>query len=198
MKGVLGKHVRMRTMADFTPRVIVDLCCELEESAPLLEQGAVLAIARIDPPGEALQGEVVKVETMADDTPRITVDMHCTITEIPTVFKKGVELAIARINMAPDGKRNTVPEPPKPKGGPLAKLAGQWCGNADFQAFMLHITRAEMIPSDLQGDKLAAYLVRQICAVESRVEIDSNERAEAQFHKRIREPYMAWSKKRNG
>ena len=69
----------------------------------------------------------------------------------------------------------------KPKGGLLARLAGQLCAEEKFQSWMCVETEAG-----------AAKLVREICVVDSRAELDHNEMAAERFHTQIRKPYVEW------
>lgn len=77
------------------------------------------------------------------------------------------------------------------KGGKLAKLAGMLCADADFQAWIEAGNRqlAERAPFELSGADLAAHLVRSICGVESRAELDHNPEAARRFHDVIRKPW---------
>ena len=87
---------------------------------------------------------------------------------------------------------NPVPqptEPERPKGGALARLAGMWCNDADFWAWLRS-----------QGNKCAsaedaAAIVRDICAIDSRAELDSNADAERAFQESIRSPFMLWRRR---
>ncbi|WP_088158797.1 hypothetical protein [Achromobacter xylosoxidans] len=60
---------------------------------------------------------------------------------------------------------------PQMKGGPLARLAGQLCQRADFQAFC-----------EADGAEQAAEFVRVFCGVDSRAEIDHHGGASERFH----------------
>lgn len=71
-------------------------------------------------------------------------------------------------------------EPPaaKPKGGDLARLAGIWCNDPAFQAWIG--------ATDTQTARRKLCLK---CGIESRAELDHNPRAAQYFHAVIREPY---------
>jgi hypothetical protein len=66
----------------------------------------------------------------------------------------------------------------KPKGGDLARLAGIWCNDAAFHAW-LGVADAEA----------ARQKVCFLCGIESRAELDHNPTAAAIFHQAIRQPY---------
>lgn len=104
-----------------------------------------------------------------------------------------------------------APRPtPEPKGGPLAKLAGQWCNEPNFVWFIRPIydramggdgtSWGDVRPDDFPGDpnkKLVLYLRHCICIlcdIKSRRELDHDARAAALFHALIREPYIAYLK----
>lgn len=44
----------------------------------------------------------------------------------------------------------------------------------------------------------AKQFILRVCGVESRNDLDRNEKAAAMFHQRIREPFLAWKDGRHG
>lgn len=72
----------------------------------------------------------------------------------------------------------------KPKGGPLAKLAGIWCNDPEFWKWLE--TDPDNACHSAQG---AAHCLYAICGVESRVELDNDPAAAERFHRLIRGPY---------
>lgn len=66
----------------------------------------------------------------------------------------------------------------KPKGGPLAQLAGRWCADPFFRHWYGAIDADE-----------AAHMMRIECHVDSRAELDHDEFAAQLFHRHIREPF---------
>lgn len=79
-----------------------------------------------------------------------------------------------------------APEPEKPQGGALAKLAGMWCSSPDFWRFL------SSNGGDCTCAEDAAAIVRDVCKIKSRAELDSNQDAARIFHEQIRVPYMRW------
>lgn len=77
-----------------------------------------------------------------------------------------------------------------PKGGDLARLAGILCGDPDFQAWLevQHSHIAEEAPAAI-GPDLAAYIVRKLCQVDSRAQLDHDKAAADRFHELIRKPW---------
>lgn len=91
--------------------------------------------------------------------------------------------------------RNKVeiqPQHDRPKGGPLARLAGQMCQNPDFlDWFARHLFGSD-------GKKLgateAANIMRAICRVSTRAELDHNKPAAERFHNEIRKPWVEYQR----
>lgn len=73
------------------------------------------------------------------------------------------------------------------KGGALARLAGMWCGNPEFWAFLAH-----RFGGPVANAGQAAEIVRGVCNVASRAELDNVPAAEAHFHACIRLPWVRW------
>lgn len=94
------------------------------------------------------------------------------------------------------------------KGGQLARLAGRWCNDALFYAFIVPIYDRYMGGSgngtgDLDIDEeemtladVCRHAILVMCNIESRAELDHDPVAADKFHKLIREPYAAWLKER--
>jgi hypothetical protein len=73
---------------------------------------------------------------------------------------------------------STLTTTAKPKGGDLARLAGIWCNDAAFQAWLG------------AADAVAArQKICFLCGIESRAELDHNRTAATIFHQAIRQPY---------
>lgn len=126
-----------------------------------------------------ITASTVKVSTMADDTLRLVIDiepMHA--QEAFALFgQRGSPVVIARLtNEAATQARR---EDEKPKGGPLARLAGQWCADPQFQYWI-----------GAEGAEDAAERVRMQCGIKSRAELDHNSDAASRFDWMIRKPFM--------
>jgi hypothetical protein len=82
-----------------------------------------------------------------------------------------------------------------PKGGELARLAGILCGDAEFQVWIeaRHPTIAEGAEFGDDASKVAAHIVRTLCGVESRAELDHDPEAARRFHELVRKP---WSERK--
>ena len=77
----------------------------------------------------------------------------------------------------------------KPKGGALAKLAGMWCNDPEFQNWAMGATHNGIYwPCD--NPQEAKELVCELCGIESRAELDNSPEAAEKFHSLIRGPYQ--------
>lgn len=96
---------------------------------------------------------------------------------------------------------DAMPLADKPKGGPLARLAGQWCAMPSFHAWLLRtmpdLCRVAIEAMDNPGEltpkpdsDIAAEVVRRVCNVASRADIDHNAWARDRFEALIRRPFM--------
>lgn len=145
-----------------------------------------------------LQATFVAVKTMADGTPRITLDMACTMAELAELgLIPGTPYAIARLTpeaAQQAAQQQTIEQAPaeEHKGGALAKLAGMWCTDPEFQAWIAGRWNYDGV--DSEG---AAELIRQECRVRSRAELDHDEKAAMRFQELIRLPFMAFKQGRN-
>lgn len=138
----------------------------------------------------------VSLKTMADGTLRLSIDfepMHA-----QDAFKlfaaPGTPAAIAALQAgyaqadAPKPVVNESLTTEKPKGGPLAKLAGMWSADPEFWAW-LAVTQKTVTVWD--AEKSAEY-IRNVCGVESRAELDHDPEAEAAFHTYVRGPFSKY------
>lgn len=137
----------------------------------------------------AIIASTVGVKTMADDTLRLTIDIDPRYAgEAFALFgKRGSACAIARLTnesaveemRKADHIEDQLVMVEKPKGGALARLAGQLCQQDTFQEWMC--------ATNADG---AAKSIREICGISSRAELDNNEAAANIFHQAIRLPYL--------
>lgn len=142
----------------------------------------------------AIIASTVGVKTMADDTLRLTIDIDPIYAgEAFALFgKRGSACAIARLTneaaveemRAQDHIEHPLEMVDK-KGGELAKLAGILCNSPDFIAWLGCDTPDE-----------ARAQICDDCEIESRRELDHNDKAARLFHTQYREPFVAYMKKR--
>lgn len=114
--------------------------------------------------------------------PRFKADFHRLFPNIDT------PVAIAPL-VADFERREPTSE--EPKGGPLCKLAGIWCKDKDFWQW-LGDNYGQGVPVENEED--AAELLRAVCGVHSRSELDHVPAGAARFHNIVRNPFIEWSK----
>lgn len=74
------------------------------------------------------------------------------------------------------------------KGGQLCKLAAIFCNSEDFRTW-LRLTY-DPLPRNAED---AAEIIRRVCKIESRSQLDHDPEAAATFHSTFRLPYSAWA-----
>ncbi len=135
----------------------------------------------------AIPASSVNLKTMADGTLRISFDIEPIHAQ--DAFKlfaaPGTQAAIAALKAGAYIEQQATQE--KPRGGKLARLAGIWCNEPKFWRWV-NASGFTAIDNDMQA---AAY-IRSVCEVESRAELDNNDRAAMRFQELIRLPYMAY------
>lgn len=97
----------------------------------------------------------------------------------------GVPLAIARINNIL-GVKTDKPEPEKKRGGKLAQRAGILCNEGGFIKFL-----GEKHFAGISDPADAADMVRGLCGVNSRADLDHNDEA-ALIFRDLEANYNAW------
>jgi hypothetical protein len=71
-----------------------------------------------------------------------------------------------------------------------AALAGILCNTARFRKWLSIATGTDNLNAAEAAD-----VVRQVCKVESRAELNTNRQAERLFHQLLRRPYLDWHEK---
>ncbi len=136
----------------------------------------------------------VSLKTMMDGTLRISFDiepMHAQdafrlfATPGTPAAVAALQVGYAAVQPAPVAVMgNPIAE--KPKGGPLSKLAGMWCEEPDFQKW---ISSRYVLGEPIRGASGAADVIRELCLIDSRAELDHDTRAKELFNNLIRDPY---------
>lgn len=130
----------------------------------------------------AISGTRRTFKELVDGTLRVQIDID---PEHRRDFLRLFPEIDTRVAIAP-----LVAVPPPPKGGELAKLAGMFCGDPNFQLWIEE--RCDDVPASAAGEggeERAAAIVRHMCGVASRAELDSNPKAAIAFHEQIRKPW---------
>lgn len=133
----------------------------------------------------AIEAASVGVRTMADGTLRLSLDIEPRHAQAAFALfgAPGTPMALAALKPASS-------KPEAPKGGPLAEWVALRCKDVQFLNWL-----AYRYPELWDSSKCTlvepkgADVVRRLCGVESRAELDSNPDAAAKLHKLIREPY---------
>lgn len=132
----------------------------------------------------------VSMRTMADGTLRLSIDIEpANAQDAFRLFAApGTPAAIAALQVGyaaagePSVKESLTPE--TPKGGALAKLAGMWCADKTFQAWLG--------VADEDSENRATLSFYELCDIRSRRELDHDPAAAERFNRLIRGPYMKW------
>lgn len=150
----------------------------------------------------AIAAAAMRCRTMADGSLRIEVEVEPNDAQAAfSLFgKPGAPVALAALlpgyvaaakNM-PDPDPDKLSPPPKegpPKGGVLAQLAGRWCQEIRFTDWLQSEQGPLWDACEGSPPLRAAELIRRLCFVRSRAELDHDAHAATIFHHRIRLPY---------
>lgn len=97
-----------------------------------------------------------------------------------------------------DSEAPQEPATEKPPGD-LCRMAAMWCKDPVFLNWlrMFHLVACDEVIDELEdrpcsGEDLAARVVRDLCGVVTRRDLDTNPDAAKKFHELIRRPYLAY------
>lgn len=103
-----------------------------------------------------------------------------------------------------DGNGEPIGEEPAKKGGGkfptgYCGLAVKWCGEPSFlrwisEAYPVTWTDYLKVVGTAPLEVAAAWMLKKVCGISSRKELDTNDIARATFEQHIREPYMRYRK----
>ena len=154
-----------------------------------------------------IEASTVGVKTMADGTLRLTTDIEPQYAQAAFALfgAPGRSVALAALKDGHGAASDAVAEPDKPKGGELARVAGIWCNESDFLAFIRPVYDKVMGGNgsgwgdigieDVGGtSQYCAHCIKVLCDITSRIELDHKPEAAEKFQRLIRLPYMAWLK----
>jgi hypothetical protein len=145
-----------------------------------------------------IEGASVSARTMADGTLRLSIDIEPRNAQAAFVLfgAPGRAVALAALK---DGSAAITSESAsevkekQQKGGEWAKLAGMWCNDQDFWAFLNQTYPAD---STVRTADHAAMALRVHCDIASRAELDHSPEALELFQIRLRRPFMKWMQAR--
>jgi hypothetical protein len=142
----------------------------------------------------AISGTRRQYKEMADGTLRVSIDIDPSFkTQFLEMFGS-IDMPVALAPLHPDFEQPKEEE--KPKGGPLAESAGRLCETQTFRDFLKERYFYSWLANEfLTPSGSAAEVVREICKVESRAEIDHKEVAAKRFHELMRE-FREWTERK--
>lgn len=94
-----------------------------------------------------------------------------------------------------DDEQPVQKEPARMKGGEWAKLAGMWCDDPEFWRWANSTTHTSSMGRIVSSED-AADMVRELCEIDSRAQLDHSKTAWDRFNTLIRGPYMKWMQAR--
>lgn len=133
----------------------------------------------------AISGTRRALKELVDGTVRVQIDID---PECRKDFFRLFPEIDTRVAIAP---LKAQPKAPEVKGGELARLAGILCADPDFQIWLEE--RQDELPAEVggaEGAERAAIILRSVCGVESRAELDHNPEAAIRFHEQVRKPWV--------
>lgn len=144
----------------------------------------------------AVVGTTTTIKTLIDGTFRVQIDIAP--REAQAAFAMfgtpGTPVVLARITpAAAQREANKEFQPDRQKGGALCKLAGMWCQEPEFHAFLAHTMKWAKSYTEPITSEVAANIIRETCGVASRADLDHDEAAAAIFHRDFRLPYAQWN-----
>lgn len=127
---------------------------------------------------------------MADGTLRVQIDIDPQFKQRFLELFGQIDMPVALAPLKADFEKPKE----KPKGGPLSQEAAKMCDRETFQQFLLEKYDHQWgwwMQSLKSPVDIAAACVRNICAVESRADLDHNREAANRFRDLMRE-YHDW------
>ena len=145
-------------------------------------------------------------KAMADDTVRFSFDVEPRHAEAAlrlfrvrgTAAALAALLPVAEQSGHEESPTRREPEPERLKGGMAAKWLALRCAEPAFQSWLAgNFPAAWMsVPGDGEA-KVAANVIRAVCSVESRAQIDNDEAANERFQRLIRGPWQKFTVSRS-
>lgn len=137
----------------------------------------------------AIAASSARCKTLADGTLQLTVniELNDAIAAFGLFGSPGVPMALAALKVGHAAKSDEPAD--KPKGGTLAQSAGIICNEPEFQRFALAQGHVESADG-------AAGLIRAVCYVASRAELDHDAKAATRYG-RLMEKYREYLSRRS-
>ncbi len=153
----------------------------------------------------AIAAAAMRVRTMADGSLRIEVEVSPVDAQAAFALfgRPGAPMALAALKEGYAAAQEPLPTikesltVEKPKGGALAKLSGMWCQDHEFHNW-INGAMHNGIFWQCNGPNEAKLFVLEICQIDSRAELDHDERAAELFHRMVRIPFSAYLSRKKG
>lgn len=189
-----------RTMADDTLRLQLSVGKEHAQDAFRLfkARGTPMVLTPLGGEGEAIEAASASLQTMAGGNLRLFVDIEP--RHAGAAFEhfgdQGASVALAALKTASQREREQR-QRMETRGGGKAALAAQWCNDQQFWKWMIRTFTGDWqrivdATPGLPASEAAANLIRALCGIQSRAELDHSAEAWGRFNERIRVPFMAW------
>ena len=138
----------------------------------------------------AISAAAMRVRTMADGSLRIEVEVEPQDAQAAFALfgRPGAPMALAALAVGHAAVTEPEPEPVTQPDKPLARWLALRCKERPFQIW----AERQISFRGAGGELNSAALVRYLCGVQSRGDIDGNAHAEERFHRQVREPYAEW------
>jgi hypothetical protein len=135
----------------------------------------------------AIEASSVQIRTMADGTLRIVCDVEPRHAQ--SAFKlfgaPGTPMALAGLKSA-----KAEPEPERPKGGALSQWAAMRGNEPAFQQWIsAEFPNTWEEAAGANDSERVAIVIREVCGIDSRAELDNNAEATVCFHESIMDPW---------
>jgi hypothetical protein len=137
-----------------------------------------------------IEAASVNVRTLVDGTLRITVDVEPRHAKDAFALfgAPGVPMALAALKPA-----SHAPKDEKPKGGLLSQWCAMRCQEPEFQEWMRATYPNQWAHAELKHElyaDTAAEVVRNVCRIGSRADLDHSDAAAKHFDAHIRHPWQ--------
>jgi hypothetical protein len=148
-----------------------------------------------------IEGSSTRCKTLADGTLQITVSIEPrdAVRAFTLFGSPGVPMALAALKTAQEPAK----EDDRPKGGVLSQWAAMRCNEVLFQRWLAQAypiewahwlnKSARSVAPKIDPTIVAANVIRQLCGIESRAELDNDEVAAEKFNRLVRHPWQKHS-----
>ncbi len=107
----------------------------------------------------------------------------------PFIGKEGKRFMAVLVEIGDDEQPVQPSQNQKARGGLLSQWAAMRCGEPQFREWLFAQFPSIRVPKGLPSEE-AADVIRLVCGVESRTQLDHDQSAADVFHKRIRGPWQ--------